>query len=186
MSFSLAMVLSVAGILLGISFIAYLVLLFNNYIVLRNNINKSQANIDVLLKQRFDELPKLVDSVKGYMKYESGVLSQITRQRTSIMNADMDTKAEANKQITRVVKSIFVSVEKYPQLKTNTNILQIQERISTIETEISQRREFYNESANNFNNWIESFPNNLLARVLQANKIALFETKNKTNIKVNL
>lgn len=105
MSFNISIVLSIAGIVVGISIISYIIILFNNYIFLKNLINKSQANIDVLLKQRFDELPKLISSVKGYMKYEAQVLTQITAQRAQIMGAGMNMKAEANNQITNAIKS---------------------------------------------------------------------------------
>jgi len=177
-------VLSIAGIIVGISIVGYIVILFNNYISLKNLINKSQANIDVLLKQRFDELPKLINSVKGYMKYEAQVLSQITEQRTQIMNASMNTKATASNQITNALKSIFAVAENYPQLKANQNFIQLQQRISSIESEISQRRAFYNETVNNYNIWIESFPNSILAGILKATKKDLFESKDKKDVEV--
>lgn len=184
MSFNISMVLSIGGIIIVVSILSYIVILFNNYISLKNLINKSQANIDVLLKQRFDELPKLINSVKGYMKYESQVLTQITKQRTEIMNAKMDTKATANNQITNALKNIFAVAEKYPQLKANQNFIQLQQRINSIESEISQRRSFYNETVNNYNIWIESFPNNILAKMLKARKRNLFETKEKKDIEM--
>ena len=184
MSFNISIVLSIAGIIVGVSIVSYIVILFNNYISLKNLISKSQANIDVLLKQRFDELPKLINSVKGYMKHEAQVLSQITKQRTKIMNAGMDTKAAANNQITSALKSILAVAENYPQLKANQNFIQLQQRISSIESEISQRRAFYNETVNNYNIWIESFPNNILARILKAKKKDLFETKDKKDVEV--
>ncbi len=186
MSFNIMAVVSVIGIIAGASLMMYIVILFNNYITLKNIINKSQANIDVLLKQRFDELPKLIDTIKGYTKYESQVLSQITKQRTRIMNADMNRKAEADNQITNALKSLFAVAENYPQLKANKNFKHLQERISSIESEISERREFYNETVNNFNVWIESFPNSIIASILKAKKRELFETKEKRNVEVRL
>jgi LemA protein len=184
MSFDISVVLTIAGILVGISILSYVVILFNNYIILKNLINKAQANIDVLLKQRFDELPKLINSVKGYMKYESQILTQITQQRTQIMSGNIDTKAIANNYITNALKSIFAVAENYPELKANENFIQLQQRISSIESEISQRRVFYNETVNRYNIWRESFPNNILAKVVKATKKDLFETQDKKDVEV--
>ena len=152
----------VALIVLG--FLGYIIAMFNGLIRLKNNIKKSWANIDVLLKQRSDELPKLIASVKGYMKHEKTTLAELTKARTAFMSAKtMDAKAAADNQITSALKTIFAVAENYPNLKANENFLQLQGRISGLENELADRREFYNESVNTYNIKRESFPDMIVA-----------------------
>jgi len=152
--------------LIVIGFLAYLVAIFNGLVRLKNNIKKSWANIDVLLKQRSDELPKLVASVKGYMKHERGLLTEITKARTSIMNAKtISQKAAADNAITGALKTLFAVAENYPKLRANENFMNLQERISGLENELADRREFYNDSVNQFNIRIHSFPDMIVARM---------------------
>lgn len=155
----------IAGMLLLIVIIAgYFISIYNGLVVLKNNIKKSLANIDVLLKQRADELPKLVASVKGYMKHESKLLTELTKARTQFMSAKtLPQKAAADNMISGALKSLFAVAENYPNLKANENFLQLQGRISGIENELADRREFYNDSVNTFNIRIQSFPDMIVA-----------------------
>ncbi|MCS7105695.1 MAG: LemA family protein, partial [Candidatus Aenigmarchaeota archaeon] len=133
---------------------------------LRRNIDKAWANVEVLLKQRNDELPKLVEVCKGYMKYEKSVLEEITNLRTRWMEAS--TKAERIKiseQISSALKTLFAVVENYPKLRANENFLQLQTRISGLENELADRREFYNECVNNYNIRIQSIPDKFIADI---------------------
>ena len=153
--------------LIVIGFVAYFVSIYNALVRMKNNIQKSWANIDVLLKQRSDELPKLINTVKGYMKYEENVLTKVTLARTKFLDAEsVQEKAESNNMITDALKSLFAVSENYPELKASENFQQLQSRISGLENELADRREFYNDSVNEYNIRIESFPDMIVARML--------------------
>jgi LemA protein len=154
-------------ILFAVVLIAYIVTIYNGLIKLKNNIKKSWANIDVLLKQRSDELPKLIETVKGYMKHEKGVLENLTNARTNFLNAStIAESAVADNMIAGALKSLFAVAENYPDLKANENFMQLQSRISGIENEIADRREFYNDSVNQYNIRIQSIPDVIVARMM--------------------
>jgi LemA protein len=180
-------IVAVLVLLIGIGIAGYIISIFNGLIRLKNNIKKSWANIDVLLKQRSDELPKLISSVKGYMKHEKNVLSELTKARTDFLKANtMDKKASADNAITGALKTIFAVAENYPNLKANQNFKQLQKRISGIENELADRREFYNDSANNYNIRIESFPDMIIARMMNYRGEQMFKVaeKDKKDVKV--
>ncbi len=150
-----------------ISIVVFTVSIYNSLVRLKNNIKKSWSNIDVLLKQRSNELPKLIDAVKRYMKHEEGVITKVTLARTKFLDAQtVQEKAESDNMITEALKSIFAVSENYPELKANTNFLQLQSRISGLENELADRREFYNDSVNEYNIRIQSFPDMLVARMV--------------------
>ncbi len=156
--------------------IAYIITIFNGLITLKNNISKSSANIDVLLKQRNDEVPNLVATVKGYAKHEKEVLENITKARTAMLQASgMAQKAAANEQLSGMLKSLFAVAENYPQLKANENFLALQKRISQIEDMIADRREFYNDSVTNYNIRIKQFPDVIVANMMHSKKQPLFK-----------
>lgn len=180
-------VLSALITLTIIGLIVYIITIFNGLIELKNNIKKSWANIDVLLKQRHDELPNLIETVKGYMRHEKDTLAAITKARTELMNATtINSKAKANEEISKNIKSLFAVAENYPKLQASENFLKLQERISAIENEIADRREFYNDSVNNYNIRIQSFPDMIIARALKYTESELFKATNeeKNNVKV--
>ncbi len=167
MAIGLLTVIGVGILLVLAIIIGYVISIYNGLVVLKNNIKKSFANIDVLLKQRSDELPKLIASVKGYMKHEKTLLAQLTKARTDFMKAKtIGQKAAADNMITGALKSIFAVAENYPNLKANENFLQLQGRISGIENELADRREFYNDSVNTYNIRIQSFPDMIVAKWL--------------------
>lgn len=142
----------------------YLFGIYNGFVELKNNIDRAWANIDVLLKQRYDELPNLVNSVKGYMKHEKGVLESVTAARTAFLNAQtIGEKAAADAGMTGALKTLFAVAESYPQLKANENFLQLQGRISALENEIADRREFYNNSVMLLNARIQMIPDKIVA-----------------------
>ena len=180
-------VVSVAVILLAVILVVYAVSIFNGLIRLKNNIKKSWANIDVLLKQRSDELPKLISSVKGYMKHEKGVLAELTKARTAFLNATtMAKKAAADSAISGALKSLFAVAEAYPKLRANENFLQLQQRISGLENELADRREFYNDSVNTFNIRIQSIPDIVVAKLLGYTEEQMFKVAEaeKKDVKV--
>jgi LemA protein len=170
-----------------IAIVGYIISIYNGLISLNNNIKKSLGNINVLLKQRTDEIPKLVSSVKGYMKHERGVLTSLTKARTDIMKAKtLSQKAAANNMISEALKTVFAVAENYPKLRASENFMQLQQRISGIENEIADRREFYNDSVNNFNIRIQSFPDMYVASRLKYKSQQMFEVsaEDKKDVKV--
>jgi LemA protein len=162
--------------LLALIILGYFVSIYNGLIRLKNNIEKAWSNIDVLLKQRHDELPKLIDTVKGYMKHEQETLQQLTEARTAFMDAEsVKEKAAANNQVESALKSIFAVAEDYPDLKAQESFQQLQERISGLENEIADRREFYNDAVNQYNIRIHSIPDVIVASMLNYQDRELFE-----------
>lgn len=167
MALGVGIIISTVIILAAVAVVFYAVSVYNGLVRLKNNIKKSWANIDVLLKQRTDELPKLIESVKGYMKYESDVLTTLTKARTDFLKAEtIAQKAAADSMITSALKTIFAVAENYPNLKANENFIQLQSRISGLENELADRREFYNDSANTYNIRIQSFPDMIVAGIM--------------------
>jgi len=184
--------LGLIALLILLAVVAGLVLWFigvyNGLVTLRNNIDKAWSNIDVLLKQRHDELPKLIDTCKGYMKHESGVFERITQLRSAVMNAgSVAEKALADNLLSGALRSLFAVAENYPELKANTNFQQIQGRISQIETDITGRRDTFNNDTNTYNIRIEIIPDVFVARLLGYGKKDLFKAAEgeRADVKVN-
>lgn len=156
-------VLVVAG--LGILF--YMVGLYNQLVQIKVNIDKSWANIDVLLKQRYDEIPKLIKVCEGYMKYERETLEKITLARTQFLNAKNPAEiAKADSTLAGGLKTLFAVSENYPELKANANFKQLQERVSYLENQVADRREFFNDSVAIFNTRIKQLPDIFIANML--------------------
>ncbi len=170
-------ILIVAVILLIIIvFVGYLVSIYNGLVLLKNNIGKAWSNIDVLLKQRHDELTKLLESVKGYMNFEKDVQVQITQARSAYAQAKtVGEKAQADNMMTSTLKSLFAVSENYPDLKADEAFSQFQGRITEIESQIADRREFYNDSVNTFNIRIAQLPYMFIARMLNYTPAELFK-----------
>lgn len=150
------------GILLVIglvALIAYLVGVYNMLVRLANNIDKAWSNIDVILKQRHDELPKLVQVCNSYMTHERETLEAVTSARNAYgAGQNIDDKAQAENQIVGALGKLFAVAEQYPDLKANQEFLAIHQRISALESTIADRREFYNDSVNLYNIAIEQIP----------------------------
>lgn len=146
----------------------YLIVIYNNLVALRENIRKNWSNIDVLLKQRHEELPKLVDTAKQYMQYEQQTFEKIMRARSAVnqaqANGDIGELGAAETQLRAGLGRLFAVAEDYPELKANESFQHLQTRITGLEEAIADRREFYNESVNNNNIRIEQFPDVLVAR----------------------
>jgi LemA protein len=156
--------------------LVYAIIIFNGFVRLKNYITKSLANIDVLLKQRNDEIPMLIETVKGYMLHERSTLEAITKARVEMfVNQSMKQKAMTDKIIREGIKSIFMVAEDYPKLQANQDFLKLQERITQLENQIADRREFYNDSVTRNNIRVESFPDLIIAKVFGFSKKELFD-----------
>ncbi|MCB1631403.1 MAG: LemA family protein [Pseudomonadales bacterium] len=146
----------------------YAVMLYNGLVQLKHNVTRAWANIDVLLRQRHDELPKLVETCKQYMQYEQETLTKVMEARSRVQAAqasgDMRSLGQAEGGLRSTVGRLFALAEAYPELKANQTFQQLQTRISALEDAIADRREFYNESVNLNNIRIEQFPDVLIAR----------------------
>ena len=149
----LVLVFGIVGILV------YAVGIYNTLVRLSNNIDKAWSNIDVILKQRHDELPKLVQVCNSYMTHERETLESVTNARSAYSRStSVDEKAKAENQLTRALGRLFAVAEQYPDLKANQEFLNVQQRISSLESTIADRREFYNDSVNLYNIRIEQIP----------------------------
>jgi LemA protein len=143
---------------------AGVLVIFNGLVSLRNEIRRSWSNIDVLLKQRFDEIPRLVEVCKGYMKHEREVLQLVVEARSMIASArGLSEQTRAEDGLSDAIRSLFAVVERYPDLKANESFLKLQQRISELENQIADRREFYNQFVTAYNTRRESFPDLLVA-----------------------
>ncbi len=174
------------GIIAGV-LVLFAIVLYNSIIRLKNEVKNSWAQIDVQLKRRYDLIPNLIETVKGYAKHEKKVFIDVTKARTSFMNAGtIQEKAEASNMISDTLKSLFAVSENYPQLKANENFLQLQEELTGTENKISYSRQHYNDIVMKFNNKIQVFPNNMIASILGFKEEESFEApaEEKKNIKV--
>jgi len=155
----MGIVVLIVLVLLALVVIGYLVGIYNQLVAVRVNVDKSWSNIEVLEKQRYDEIPRLVKVCEGYMQYERDTLEKVIAARTRYLGAQGPTaKAEAGAEMAGALKSLFAVAENYPDLKANQNFLQLQQRITALENEIADRREFYNESVTILNTRIEQIP----------------------------
>ena len=148
-----------AFLLLIVGVAIYVVILYNELVRLRNDNDRAWANIDVLLKQRHDEIPNLVETVKGYMQHEQQTLVAVTQARAASMNAaSVRQKAQADLMMTGALRGLFAVAENYPQLRANENFLKLQNRITELEERIADRREFFNDDVNTYNTRIGQIP----------------------------
>jgi LemA protein len=165
------------GILIVIA--VYGVTIYNSLVQIKHNVTKAWANIDVLLKQRHDELPKLVETCKQYMKFEQDTLTRVIEARSKVFTAreaqDVPALGQAEGGLRAALGSLFALAESYPDLKANQTFQQLQTRISSLENAIADRREFYNESVNVNNVRIEQFPDAIIASLFGFKPAQLLE-----------
>ncbi len=151
----------------GVGVVLYFVTLYNGLINLDKSTARSWSNIDVLLKQRHDELPKLVSTVEGYMAHERETLQRVVEARTRVASAQgVNEKAQADGALTGALRQLFAVAEGYPELKADSSFQHLQSRISEIEEQIADRREFYNHAVNQFNIRIHQLPDLFIANML--------------------
>lgn len=174
------------GLFIGL--ILYIAMIYNNLVRLKNNVSLAWSNIDVLLKQRHDELPKLVETCRQYMKYEKDVLEKVTQARASVAKAreagDVTALGVAETQMRLGLGNLYAVSENYPELRANENFQHLQTRISQIEAQIADRREFYNDSVNANNVRIEQVPDSFIARAFNfgARKLLEFDHAELTDV----
>ena len=150
--------------------------LYNKLVSLKNRVKNSYAQIDVQLKRRNDLIPNLVETVKGYAAHEKGVLEEVTKARSNVMNAsNIKETSDANNQLTGALKTLFAVAENYPDLKANSNFQQLQDQLSDTEDKISYARQFYNDTVLMYNNACQQFPSNILAKMFGFNEEEFFE-----------
>ena len=150
--------------------------IYNGLVRLRNNRENAFANIDVQLKQRYDLVPQLVSTVKGYATHEKDLLEKVTAARSAAINAtSINDKMAADQQLTNALAGLKVSVEAYPDLKANQNFLQLQGELSDIENKLAAVRRFFNSATKELNNAVQTFPSNLLAGMFGFKKEPMFE-----------
>jgi LemA protein len=160
----------------GAGIVAYLVGIYNNLVRLKNTIDRSFADIDVVLKQRHDELPKLIETCKGYMQYEQQTLQAVVEARSAYGRATTPgEKAQADNMITGALRTLFAVAEKYPDLKANANFIELQGRITELEDKIAARRGLFNEDVNAFNIRIAQVPDTFVAGLMHLQPHPLFQ-----------
>ena len=156
--------------------ILWFVFAYNGFVSLMNRAKEAWADIDVQLKRRYDLIPNLVSTVKGYAAHESGTFEKITEARTAAMGAQsIDDKAKAENALSGTLKSLFAVAEAYPELKANTNFLSLQGELSDTENKIQAARRFYNGNVRDLNTKVESFPSNVIANMFHFDKMSFFE-----------
>jgi LemA protein len=176
----LTILIGLVVILFVVGIIIYFITIYNSLVRLRNDMDKAWANIDVLLKQRHDELPKLIETCKGYMQYEQKTLQMIVEARTAFMKANtVAEKAQADNLISGALKSLFAVSENYPDLKANNSFMQLQKRISELEERIADRREFFNDDVNTYNIRIQQLPDVFVAKMLSLQRRDLFKVSDE-------
>ncbi|MCH5174602.1 MAG: LemA family protein [Prevotellaceae bacterium] len=163
-------------ILIVVAFLLFAIAGYNNLVRLRNNRENAFADIDVQLKQRYDLVPQLVATVKGYATHEKELLESITAARSAAVNAtSIDDKIKADQQLTSALAGLKISVEAYPDLKANQNFLQLQGELSDIENKLAAVRRYFNSATRELNNAVQTFPNNIMAGIFGFHKEAMYE-----------
>jgi len=172
MSNLLWIILAIVAIIL-----IWLVMVYNGLIRSKNRTDEAWSDIDVQLKRRYDLIPNLVETVKGYAAHEQGTLQKVIEARNAAMTVDGSAanKAEAENALSQTLKSIFALAEAYPDLKANTNFLKLQDELSDTENKIQAARRFYNGNVRDFNTMIQVFPNNVINGMLNFKKYDFFE-----------
>jgi len=171
-------IISLAFLFAILGLAAYAVMIFNGLIALKNDLAKAWANIDILLKQRHDELSKLLEVCKGYMDFERDTLQKITQARSMYQQAvSVDQKAQADQSMTSALRGFFAVAENYPQLKADDNFMRLQGRITELESQIADRREFYNDSVNTFNIRIQQMPDTFVASFMSLHPQPMFKVE---------
>lgn len=181
-------------IVLGVVVVIALAIIgmYNSLVRLKNRVEEAWSDIDVQLKRRYDLIPNLIETVKGYASHEKETLERVVAARNAAMGAqsggDTKAQAEAENMLSSSLKSIFALSENYPDLKANTNFLELQRELSDTENKIQASRRFYNGNVRDFNTKIEMFPTNIIAGMLGFTKREFFEIedeKERENVKVS-
>ncbi len=167
--------------------VLYVVGVYNNLVKLRNQVDDQKSQIDVELKRRFDLVPNLVETVKGYTKHEKGTLEGVVKARNAYVSAsDTSGQLEADGELTKAISKLFALTESYPDLKANENFMDLQNELSEIEQKIVYSRGFYNDSVLKLNNKIEMFPSNIIANIFGFKKHEYFKAQESERANVEV
>ena len=156
----------------------FCIFVYNSLIQLSNKVKEAFSTMDVYLKQRFDLIPNLVDTVKAYAKHEADTLEEITKRRAGVLAGDIDGQIEGEMRIGEALRRILVVVEKYPELKANENFLDLHKRIVKAEEEIAFARRYYNGSVRQYNDKCQMFPYNIIANIFGFRAKKMYEIQN--------
>ena len=160
---------------------------YNSLIRLKETVNNQSSNIDTQLKRRTDLIPNLLETVKGYAKHETEIMESVAKSREKLAGAsNMEEKAQADTELTNALSRLLVVVENYPDLKANTNFLELQQELQDTENKIATARQFYNDTVLTYNNKIEMFPSNIIASIFKFKMEEFFkaEEEARQNVKV--
>ena len=178
----------IAIIIIGVILVS-IIGLYNGLVLSRNKVKNAWSQIDVQLQRRFDLIPNLIESVKGYMEHESSVLTKVTELRNAWASAKtVGEKANLDGELTGALKTIMAVSENYPDLKANQNFSELQEELRNTENKISYARQFYNDSVTMFNTKIQTVPSNIIASIFNFKEEELFKTDSeeaRKNVKVD-
>ena len=167
--------LAVIGIVV-LLIVGWFISVYNTLVKLRNRVQNSWAQIDVQLKRRFDLIPNLVETVKGYAAHEKDVLEKVTQARSMVQSAQsLEQRQQAENMLTDTLRSLFAVAEAYPQLQANQNFMELQRELSDLEAKIAFARQFFNDTTMNYNTEIQSFPNNILAGMFNFQAMPYFQ-----------
>ena len=167
--------------------ILWIISTYNSLIVLRNRVKDQWAQIDVQLKRRFDLIPNLVETVKGYTKHESETLENVVKARNTYVSATTpEGQMAADGELTQAISKLFALTESYPDLKANTNFIELQTELQETEDKIASARQFYNDTVLKYNNKIEVVPSNIIASLFHFEKAAFFEANEKERANVSV
>ena len=180
------LIIAVISVLLFIGIIILGISIYNSLVTLNVNIDRSLSNIDVLLKQRFDEIPRLVEVCKGYMAHERETLQKVVEARNIFINVGANAeKFSANSALDKALGSLFAVSEGYPELKANEEFMHLHRRITAIENQIAERREFYNASVAIFNTRVRQIPDMAIANMLGYKVKPMFKAETKSELDIN-
>jgi LemA protein len=185
MDLALPLILCFGGII--VLAVLFLVFTYNSLVGKKNKIDNAWSQIDIALKRRFDLIPNLIETVKGYAKHEKAVFENVTKARAALMGAQtMQEKAKADNMLSSTLKSLFAVAENYPQLKANENFKMLQEELSNTENKIAYSRQFYNDSVLDYNTSIQTIPTNMVAGMFGFGAREFFKAEGaeRENVKV--
>jgi LemA protein len=184
MSAGIGLLVLVGVVVLGV---LWVIMKYNQLVGLKNRIENAWSQIDVQLKRRYDLIPNLVETVKGYAKHEQEVFENVTQARNAGLNASSPkAQGEAENQITGALKSLFAVAEAYPELKANQNFMMLQEELSGTESKIAYARQFYNDQVMAFNTLTQSFPSNIIANSFGFHEKEYFPMEDAARENVNV
>ncbi len=173
-------IISVIFLVIVVAVVLWVIAVFNGLVVLKNRAKEAWADIDVQLKRRYDLIPNLIETVKGYATHERELFEKVTQARANAMNAQgTKAKAQAENMLSDALKSLFAVSEAYPDLKASVNFLELQRELTDTEDKIQASRRFYNTNVRDLNIKIESFPANMIAGSFGFTKMDLFQTANE-------